>query len=637
MVSTRKTKAQPPEKNNQNGLSPAQDWEFAGWGKAERIEDLGKEPISVQKLYGLHQNKLGQITATAICGNDITSSCLYVSALCALQAGVYAPLALLVVAGVLYLFRKIYAEVGTALPLNGGAYNVLLNTTSKDKASMAACLTLLSYIATAVISAYEAMHYAHNLFHGLPIFYATMILLGIFAFLNYLGISESARVAVGIFIFHLFTLTILTVVSLFVVFMNTETLVLNWHTPPPGSIGHALFFGFAAAMLGISGFESSANYIEEQKEGVFPKTLRNMWIAVAIFNPLLSFLSMGLVPVGEIGSHAEDLLAYMGWISGSQLISSGFGLFFQKWISLNAVLVLSGAVLTSYVGVTGLVRRMSLDRCLPQFLLRRNRFRKTNHWIILLFFILCCSILYITDGNVARLGGVYTLSFLGVMGLFAIGNMLLKIKRDKLPRDERASWPTVTLGLIAVLCGILGNLLLSPEHSKIFLAYLFITLAVVGVMFWRIRILKVILFVSRAIVEKVTEVNNSISDKVIDLVNRISSQTVVFFTRGDNEANLNKAALYVLENEQTKNMKFVLAYEDPKEIPKALSQKLKVIDKLYPQLRIDFIAVQGKFGPELIERLSRRLKVPKNYMFIGCPSDKFPHDIEDLGGVRLII
>lgn len=40
-------------------------------------------------------------------------------------------------------------------------------------------------------------------------------------------------------------------------------------------------------------------------------------------------------------------------------------------------------VLTSYVGVTGLVRNMSSDRCLPQFLLQRNSLRNTNHWIIL--------------------------------------------------------------------------------------------------------------------------------------------------------------------------------------------------------------------------------------------------------------
>ena len=92
------------------------------------------------------------------------------------------------------------------MPLNGGAYNCLLNTTSKFRASMAACMTILSYIATAVISAGEGMHYAHNLWAGLPVFEATIGLLGFFAFLSILGISESAAVAVGIFLLHLLTL-----------------------------------------------------------------------------------------------------------------------------------------------------------------------------------------------------------------------------------------------------------------------------------------------------------------------------------------------------------------------------------------------------------------------------------------------
>jgi len=64
--------------------------------------------------------KLGEWSATAICGNDITSSCLYVSALAIVAAGQYAWIALLLVAAVLYLFRKIYGEVVGALPLNWG-------------------------------------------------------------------------------------------------------------------------------------------------------------------------------------------------------------------------------------------------------------------------------------------------------------------------------------------------------------------------------------------------------------------------------------------------------------------------------------------------------------------------------------
>jgi hypothetical protein len=34
-------------------------------------------------------------------------------------------------------------------------------------------------------------------------------------------------------------------------------------------------------MLGISGFESSSNFVEEQEQGF--KTLRNMWAIVSFF------------------------------------------------------------------------------------------------------------------------------------------------------------------------------------------------------------------------------------------------------------------------------------------------------------------------------------------------------------------
>ena len=118
-------------------------WTFAGWGHAEKITDIDAVPATGAGVLAKTHAQLGQWRATAICGNDITSSVLYVAAICTLFAGVYAPVALAMVGLVLYLFRKIYAEVGSALPLNGGAYNVLLNTTSKGKASLAACLTLL--------------------------------------------------------------------------------------------------------------------------------------------------------------------------------------------------------------------------------------------------------------------------------------------------------------------------------------------------------------------------------------------------------------------------------------------------------------------------------------------------------------
>ncbi len=577
-----------------------------------------------------HQHPtLNQLEATAICGNDITSSCLYVSALAILQAGQWAWAALLVVAAVLFLYRKIYAEVVGALPLNGGAYNALLNTTSKRVATLAACLTLLSYMATAVISASEAMHYVHHLWDRLPVIHATIVLLAVFMALTIIGIGESARVAVGIFLFHITTLVVLLAAGALFIFSHGPTILMeNFHMPIGGSLPRALFLGFSAAMLGISGFESSANFVEEQAPGVFPKTLRNMWFAVSFFNPVMAFLALGLIRIPEVPQYKEALLAQMGVVSAGNWLS--------VVISIDAALVLSGAVLTSFVGVTGLVRRMTLDRCLPQFLLKTTQ-RGTSHRIIISFFLLSVSVLLITKGKLGALAGVYTISFLSVMALFGIGNILLKVKRAKLPRPVRAGWLSVFLAIIAVVAALIGNVLINPVYLKYFLAYFLPTLVVVGIMLGRISLLRGIGFFVRSISESVERKADEIGNRLAHWINGINSQQFVFFTRGDSAATLNQAILYVLDNEHTNRIKVVTVFPSKNEVPERLKSDLEFLDETYPEVDIEFVYEKGEFGPEIVEKLSERWSIPKNFMFIGSPGDHFPYRLEELGGVRLII
>ncbi len=571
---------------------------------------------------------LKELPATAICGNDITSSVLYVSALSIIAGGKWACVSLLIVAAVLFLFRGIYAEVVGALPLNGGAYNALLNTTSKRWASIAACLTILSYMATAVISAGEAMHYAHGLWHGLNIFWATIVLMAIFMTLTIIGIQESSRVSVGIFLFHLASLTLLVaVIGIYLSRHGLSVLSLNMATPTE-SVPKALFFGFAAALLGISGFESSSNFVEEQAEGVFPKTLRNMWVAVSVFNPLMAFLALAIVPIGEVHAHQEDLLAHMGNLAGGQWLS--------YIVSVDATLVLSGAVLTSFVGVTGLIKRMTLDRVLPQFLLRTNR-RGTTHWIILVFFLLAVSVHFITQGEIGALAGVYTISFLSVMALFGIGNVLLKVKRARLPRPSRATWPAVLLGIAAVLVGLAGTYAGNPEYFWVFLQYFIPTVLVAFVMLGRIGLLKVCLYFIRRISQTIAGITSSVAKGLHDKIDEINSQQIVFFTRGDSKQNLNEAMLYVRDNEHTNRLKVVTVVANEKDVPQQLKEDLEFLDETYPEIDIEFVVQIGEFGPKLIKKLSKEWNIPANFMFIASPGDHFLYGLAELGGVRLII
>ncbi|HPF15523.1 MAG TPA: APC family permease, partial [Planctomycetota bacterium] len=565
-----------------------------------------------------HTTKLGQLSSTAICGNDITSSCLYVSALAIGYAGRWAPICLLLVTGTLYLFRSIYAEVVGAMPLNGGAYNALLNTTSKYRASIAACLTILSYMATAVISSNEAMHYLAEMVPGLPVIGATIGLLGLFMVLTIIGITESAVVAVGIFVFHLSSMFLLLVFGIFSIFQRgPELLWENLRTPAPGGVATALFFGFAAAMLGISGFESSANFVEEQEEGVFPKTLRNMWWAVTILNPGMAILALGLVASSDVADQYQTtLLSHMGNVAAGDWLS---------WlVSVDAVLVLSGATLTSYVGVTGLVKRMTLDRCLPGRLLKEGR-RKTPHRIITAFFLLSVSVLLITEGDLRSLAAVYTLSFLAVMALFAVGNLLLKIKRENLPRPSRASWFTVLAALAAVGVAILGNARLNKEYLVVFGEYLVPALLLVTLMLTRVQILELFVFFVDEVRGKVRHEQrqaikknergwaawwirmgqrvNHFDQYLHTQLDNIRNQQIVFFTRGDNVNNLNLVMQYIRNNEPTNRVRFVSVYKDKVDIPPRLAEHLEFLDEVYPDIDVEFVTVQGEFSPELIERL----------------------------------
>jgi amino acid transporter len=624
--------SKPNSCNNPNSLSRVNEIGRTEIHYTQRGDNTGKDNAVEGAIKSITEHKkggMGQLPATAICGNDITSSCLYVSALAIISAGRWAPLALLIVAGVLYLFRSIYAEVVGALPLNGGAYNALLNTTSKFKASIAACLTILSYMATAVISASEAMHYVHTIWHSLPVISATIVVLAFFMLLTIIGITESARVAIVIFLFHLGTLTLLLVVGIaFVATQGLDIFNQNLATPVEGGLGTALFFGFSASLLGISGFESSANFVEEQAEGVFPKTLRNMWFAVTVFNPGIALLALALVPIRQVGAHQEALLAHLGNLSG--------GIWLADIISLDAAMVLSGAVLTSFVGVNGLIRRMTLDRCLPQYFLKTNR-RGTTHRIIASFFILSVSVLLITEGELKALAAVYTISFLSVMILFGLGNIFLKTKRAGLPRPTEAPLFAVLMAISAVTAGLIGNAIMNPHYLAVFLEYFIPTVLIIAVMLGRITLLQAGLFLVRSILKFFIKRMTSTAQSIRNEIDKINSQQVVFFTRGDNLANLNNAMLYVKQNEHTNRVKVVTVVKNKNEVPPKLEKDLKFLNEAYPTIEIEFVVLIGKFGPDLIHEMSVKWNIPVNLMFIGSPGTHFIYGLGELGGVRLII
>jgi amino acid transporter len=381
-------------------------------------------------------------------------------------------------------------------------------------------------------------------------------------------------------------------------------------------------------MPGISGFESSANFIEEQNEGVFPKTLRNMWLAVSLINPLIALTAIMVLPLANAVQHQEALLSHLGANTSGKWLSTV--------ISIDATMVLSGAVLTSYVGVGGLIKRMTLDRIFPQALLKENKKGATPR-IFILFFLLCLSVLFITQGQLGPLAGVYTISFLLVMVYFGVGNFLLKIKRARLPRPEVAPMYQVALAILFVLIAIYYNVKLHPDFLIVFLQYFIPSILIIFMMLERKPILKYLLTVVNSFFDTIKRWSVLSRLIISRYISKLEKQQFVYFTKGDDISVLNKVMLYVQENEITNKLKIVTVLKEGQEIPPTFLSDLEVLDRAYDELDVDFVQLKGTFGPDLIKQLCLDWNIPTNFMFIGSPGTKFPHKISELHGVRLII
>jgi hypothetical protein len=74
------------------------------------------------------------------------------------------------------------------------------------------------------------------------------------------------------------------------------------------------------------------------------------------------------------------------------------------------------------------------------------------------------------------------------------------------------------------------------------------------------------------------------------------------------------------------------------EIASNLRENLKVLDHVYPKVKIDLLLVTAEeFNPRLVAKLSEDLNIKAEFMFIRCPGDNFKYNIGEFEGVRTIM
>jgi amino acid transporter len=397
----------------------------------------------------------------------------------------------------------------------------MLNSSSKWLAGVVASVCILDYLATCVVSASSAAAYLAaevTLPDKLSAFVLAILIMIVFAAIAFLGIRESSTVALVIFFCHLITMMAVLVASI-VRWVETgnDILIANWNHPYPDNTSaiQMIFNGFCIGLLGVTGYEvcltlvslesdipyvnqacsqTAGNYIEELQPSDFPKVMRNMFGFLTLLNTPITLVAIALVPIDVLRNNSAIAVSVLGQYA------AGGNRWLRIWIMVDAVIVLCAGVLTGLIAAIGLVERMarqvfntlcpiwcsmrkflidkSSDRIIPSIFLLRNKFTGSAQYIILAFLILSITLYSIVKGDTTSLSGVFAVAFLAVLLMFTLVNILMKYKRNRLPRYISVNLLTTVVVSGFVLAGLVGNIIIEPVIFEYFIIYFGVVLLV---------------------------------------------------------------------------------------------------------------------------------------------------------------
>lgn len=394
------------------------------------------------------KDSLSWIIAAGIVGADIGTSVFYGTGILYPIVGYLAPVFVLTTCLMMWVFKMTYEEGLAMSPYNGGAYSMILRTLGRRVAVFAGALTFVSYLATAAVSSLSGAHYLSTMFSSQPssssLVYLSFIPIVLFGLLNARGIKEPAKIVTAVAAFHFALLIIMAIwgFTYFALYYDEIDFSKLQDITTHGEITFPmLMYGFAASFLGITGFESAAQIVEELDVPTL-KTVRKLYktvvILVSLTAPAISFLCLMLLTQDQVEANKDTLL--------SQLANQLGGKILLTIIVVDATLTLFAATNTAFVGFIGLATTMAKQGNLPQSLLLRvaHKYPSIQGYplIALPFMMVSLMMTSLVAGEVDTVAKVYEIAFLGVMVSFCVGVVLIRnrpLRRDT-PLEYLSKW-----------------------------------------------------------------------------------------------------------------------------------------------------------------------------------------------------
>ncbi|TMF48017.1 MAG: APC family permease [Chloroflexi bacterium] len=388
------------------------------------------------------KHKLGPFLCWAVVFADIGTSIYYVPGILYATVGSLAGFFVFLTMIVFILLTFKYVEVTYRFPQGGGVVTVAARALNSWFGALGGMFILVDYFLTAAISSLSGILYLsvvlpaigpQRAFLGLSItLWITLVILILLGILNWVGVSESAKVSmVGAIIAFFSDIAILVTVFAHISFPQFLALfpkMFSGRTLTPVTV----LVGFAGSFLAFSGLESISQLSPVMKlprRLVGKMALFLVILTVGLTSPLLTMLSTLLLPKEA----ADPVLS-------SQLISllGGHwgGIFLQTEVAISASALLVFASNTAIIGSYHVFLALSRMEFFPEFILKRNKLRGTPHNSIALATFIPILVLVLVRGNINLLGDMYAFGLLGAFSLTCLGMDIVRYRQRKARRIQ---------------------------------------------------------------------------------------------------------------------------------------------------------------------------------------------------------
>jgi amino acid transporter len=406
---------------------------------------------------------LGWFLCWAVVFADIGTSIYYVPGILHGQFGTRSTLFVGMTLVVFMLLAVKYAEVAWRYPEGGGVVNVASRALHPFAGLLGGCFIIVDYYLTVALSALSGVYYlsvvAPSLYSAaVPLTLLALVLLGT---LNALGIKESARASATVAVFAGGGQVVLVLVT--AAYLGPAGIVDSFRAlgRGPELTPLTVAVGYGAAFLAFSGLETITQLspaMREVRQRVASRAMLAVVATMAITSPLLTLWSTTLLTGSPDPNQFMSLLG--AHVSGQALAS---------YIAITGSVLLIFASNTAVIGAYHVFIALSRMGFLPRALERRNRWRDTPHWSILLAVSVPLGLVVVSNGQADFLGDLYAF---GLLGAFIVTNFSLDVVRwhDASMRRSRLGRAVIWLGFLTtvlVTAGWLINLVAKP-HATVF-------------------------------------------------------------------------------------------------------------------------------------------------------------------------